>query len=62
MTTEAPIAIIYPYFRTSGYVYLHIPKRLTIECEVTSGTRFVAFSKDGKVILEQIKEDKENAA
>jgi len=56
---EAPIAVIYPYFRTSGYVYLHIPRRLTTQCGITSGVRFVAFIKDGKVILEQIKEDKD---
>lgn len=69
-TTAVPSAIIYPYIRTSGYVYLHIPRRLTTECQVTSGVRFIAFVKDnkivieqeGKIVIEQIKEDKENAA
>lgn len=63
--TNAPsaAAIIYPYFRTSGYVYLHIPRRLTKECNVTSGVRFIAFVEDSKVIIEQegkkIKEGKD---
>jgi len=62
MTTQAPCAIIYPYFRTSGYVYLHVPRRLTRECGISSGTRFLAFIKDGKVVIEQEIKEKENAS
>lgn len=55
---ETPSAIIYPYFRGSGYPALNIPKRITNECNITSGVRFLAYVRDGKLVIEQIKEDK----
>ena len=55
---EVPSAVICSYFRDPGYVYLHVPKRLTRECGITSGSRFAAFVGEGKkLILEQIKEE-----
>ena len=49
----APVAIIQPYFRMSGYAYLHIPARLVKECSVTPKVRFIVFVKDGKIVIEQ---------
>ena len=57
-----PSAVIYPYFRMSGYAYLHIPIRLAKECGIASGlpsASFVAYIRDGRLIIEQIKEDKD---
>jgi len=56
---ETPSAIIYPYFRTNGYIYLHIPKRITAECAITSGVCFAAFTKDSKLTIEQQENKKE---
>ena len=54
---EVPSAIICAYSRSSGYIYLHIPKRLTRECGITSGARFAASVRGEKLIVEQIKEE-----
>lgn len=49
--------VIYSYYRAPGYIYLHLPIRLTKECGITSGSRFAVFKKDGKLVIEQIKEE-----
>lgn len=53
----APVAVIQPYFRMSGYAYLHIPAKLVKECSVIPGVRFIVFVKDAKIVIEQIKEE-----
>lgn len=52
--------IIHPYFRTSGYAHIHIPTRLAKQCNITPGntTTLVAYVKDDRLIIEQIKEAK----
>jgi len=50
---ETPSAVIYPNFRGSGYIYFHLPIRLTRQCGITSGARFLAFVRDGKIVIEQ---------
>jgi len=54
---EEVAAVIYSYYRIPGYIYLHLPMRLTKECGITSGSRFNIFIKDEKLIIEQIKEE-----
>jgi hypothetical protein len=56
----AASVVIHPYFRTSGYAHIHIPARLARECEIISGNNvsFIARASDGKLIIEQVKEDK----
>lgn len=53
-TMEMPTTIIYPYCRNEGYVYLHLPKRLTDKYGVTSGVSFAVFIKNGKIVIEQV--------
>jgi len=50
-------AVIYSYYRDPGYIYLHLPMRLTKECGIISGSRFNIFINDEKLIIEQIKEE-----
>ena len=52
--------VIHPYFRTSGYAHIHIPSRLAKECGIlptNSPATFIAYVKDEKLVIEQIKED-----
>ncbi len=48
-----PLAIIYPYMRAPGYIYLHLPIRVTRECQITSGTPFHVIVKENRIIIEQ---------
>jgi len=53
--------IIRPYHRDNGgYPVLHIPSRLARECGIIPGNKitFIACVKDGRLIIEQIKEEK----
>ncbi len=50
-----PLSIIRPYFRVSGYVYLHVPTRFATQCNVNPGVTFALFVKDGKIVIEQQK-------
>jgi hypothetical protein len=60
MGTVTSPQIIHPYFRTSGYAHIHVPSRLARECGIIPGNKitFIACVKDGRLIIEQIKEDK----
>lgn len=47
------------YGNLSGYVYLHFPRFLCKQFEIIPSTVFVVSYRDGKLILEQVKEDKD---
>ena len=56
MVTEAA-CIIYSYIQNKNYAYLHIPQRLVKECGITSGGRFFALVRNGRLVLEQEKKE-----
>lgn len=62
MVTEVQLGSIQAYGTLSGYIYLHLPQYLCKQFGISPSTSFSVTYRDGKVILEQIKEDKENAA
>jgi len=53
----AAACIIYSYIQNRNYVYLHIPQRLVRECGLTSGGRFLALVRNGRLVLEQEKKE-----
>ena len=53
---EIPLGTIQTYGTLSGYVYLHIPRFLCKQFGVNPATVFDALYRDGKLILEQVKE------
>jgi len=56
---EIPLGSVQAYGSLSGYVYLHIPQFLCKQFGIVPSTSFSMTYKDGKIILEQIKEDKD---
>ena len=59
MVIEFKLGRIKTYGTLSGYIYLHIPKHLCRQFEVKPSTAFSAIYRDGKLILEQVKEAKD---
>lgn len=57
-TVEIPLGTIKAYGSLSGYIYLHFPQYLK-QFGISPSTCFSVTYKDGKVTLEQIKEDKD---
>ncbi|MBA7711056.1 hypothetical protein ES703_120008 [subsurface metagenome] len=62
MVTELQLGSIQAYGTLSGYIYLHLPQYLCKQFAISPSTSFSVTYKDGKIVIEQIKEDKENAA
>jgi len=62
MITEVQLGSIQTYGTLSGYIYLHFPKYLCRQFNISPSTAFNIIYKNGKLILEQTKEDKEHAA
>ncbi|KKN87056.1 hypothetical protein LCGC14_0263260 [marine sediment metagenome] len=60
-TTEITLGTIKPYGTLSGYIYLHLPQYLCKQFGISNLTSFSIIYKDGRVILEQIKEDKDES-
>ncbi|GAJ15741.1 unnamed protein product [marine sediment metagenome] len=60
-TVEIPLGTIKAYGSLSGYIYLHLPQYLCKQFGISPSTAFSITYKDGKVILEQVKEDKDAA-
>jgi len=58
-TVEIPLGTIKPYGSLSGYVYLHFPQYLVKQFGLSPSISFAVTYKDGRIILEQIKEDKD---
>jgi len=59
--TEFKVGKIKTYGTLSGYVYLHIPQYLVRQFEISPLATFSVIYRDGKLILEQIKEVKDAA-
>lgn len=63
MVTALNLGTIKTYGNLSSYTYLHIPQHLCKTFGIApSVTTFAVSYRDGRLILEQVKEDKENAA
>ena len=58
-SVEIPLSNIKAYGSLSGYIYLHFPQYLVKQFGISPSTSFSVTYKDGKVILEQIKEGKD---
>jgi len=62
MVTGLSLGTIKTYGNLSSYSYLHLPQHLCKMFDITpSVTIFAASYRDGRLILEQIKEDKDAA-
>lgn len=60
MVVEINLETIKTYSTLSGYIYLHIPQHLCKQFSIAPKTAFVAFYKDGKLMLVQ-QDSKEEA-
>jgi hypothetical protein len=58
MVTEFKVGRIKTYGTLSGYIYLHIPRHLCQQFGINPSTAFSVVYRDGKLILEQVKESK----
>ena len=58
--TIITLGTIKPYGTLSGYIYLHLPQYLCKQFGISKSTSFSIIYKDGRVILEQILEDKKD--
>lgn len=56
---EIPLCNINAYGTLSGYIYLHLPQYLCRQFGISPSTSFSVTYKDGRLILEQIKEKKD---
>lgn len=59
MVTELQLGSIQAYGTLSGYIYLHLPQYLCKQFGISPSTSFSVSYKDGKIVIEQIKEDKD---
>lgn len=59
MVTEVQLGSIRAYGTLSGYTYLHLPQYLCKQFGISPSTAFSVTYKDGKIVIEQIKEDKD---
>jgi len=62
MVTEVQLGSIQAYGNLSGYIYIHLPQYLCKQFGISPSTFFSVTYKDGKVVIEQIKEDKDVTA
>jgi len=60
-TVEIPLGAVKAYGSLSGYVYLHLPQYLCKQFGLSASTSFAVTYKDGRLILEQIKEEKDES-
>lgn len=58
MVTEFKAGKIKTYGTLSGYIYLHIPQHLCEQFEIKRSTTFDVLYRDGKLILQQVKEER----
>jgi len=58
-TVEIPLGTLKAYGSLSGYIYLHLPQYLVKQFGLSSSTSFAVTYKDGRIILEQIMEEKD---
>jgi len=58
---EIPLGSIQAYGTLSGYIYIHLPQYLCRQFNILPSTSFSVIYKDGKIVIEQIKEDKDAA-
>ncbi len=58
---EIPLGSLKAYGTLSGYTYLHFPKYLCKQFGILPSTSFSVIYKDGRLILEQIKEEKDES-
>jgi len=61
MVTEVQLGSIQAYGTLSGYIYLHFPQYLCKQFGISPSTSFYVVYKDGRLILEQIKEEKDES-
>ena len=59
MVTELNLGTIQTYGTLSGYVYLHLPQYLVRQLDILPATRFSIIYRDGRLVLEQVKEEKD---
>jgi len=55
------IDIIHPYFKTggiSGYIAIHIPRRIVKRFDINRQTHFVVYDEDGRLVLAQETEER----
>jgi len=57
-----PLGSIQTYGNLSGYIYLHLPQYLCRQFNISPSTAFDIIYKNGKLILEKTKEDKDESA
>lgn len=55
-TVEIPLGNIKAYGTVSGYIYLHIPKYIAKQFNITRSTVFSIIYRDSKIVIEQRKE------